>query len=267
MGVPAKLLNPGEQVAINVRPHWKYLFLPILATVVVLIGAIAALVAGIPQWALIIVGVVLVVALGWLAGRYLRWTTTTFVVTNERLIMRKGVLKRSGREMLLDRLTDISYTQTFFDRLLKCGNVLIESPGRDSPETFPDLPHPISIQNEIYRLIEQHRGGFAQGGAGGWAPGTGPAGPYPPGAPGGQFPGAPGGQFPGAPGGQFPSAPNVAPPPGTVPMTGPGGTLAQDAAPGLSLADQLSQLDDLRKRGVISRKEFAAKKADLLSRM
>jgi len=269
------LLNPGEQVAINVRPHWKYLFLPILATVVVLIGAIAALVASIPQWALIIVGVVLVVALGWLAGRYLRWTTTTFVVTNERLIMRKGVLKRSGREMLLDRLTDISYKQTFFDRLLKCGDVLIESPGRDSPETFPDLPHPISIQNEIYRLIEQHRGGIAQAGAGGWAPGTGP---YPPGGPGGQFPGAPGGQFPGAPGsqfpgapgGQFPAAPNVPPPPGAVPMTGPGGTLAEgapDAAPGVSLAEQLSQLDDLRKRGVISRKEFAAKKADILSRM
>jgi hypothetical protein len=34
-----------------------------------------------------------------------------------------------------------------------------------------------------------------------------------------------------------------------------------------SVADQLSQLDDLRKRGIISRREFAAKKAELLSRM
>jgi hypothetical protein len=34
-----------------------------------------------------------------------------------------------------------------------------------------------------------------------------------------------------------------------------------------TVADQLSQLDDLRRRGVISRREFAAKKAELLSRM
>jgi hypothetical protein len=33
------------------------------------------------------------------------------------------------------------------------------------------------------------------------------------------------------------------------------------------VADQLSQLDDLRRRGVISRREFAAKKAELLQRM
>jgi membrane protein YdbS with pleckstrin-like domain len=258
MGFPAKMLNPGEQLAVNVRPHWKYLFLPILATVVALAGSIAALVANIPQWAEIIIGVVLVVCLVWLFGRYLRWTTTTFVVTTERLIMRKGILKRSGREILLDRLTDISYTQTFFDRILKCGDVLIESPGRDSPETFPDLPHPISIQNEIYRLIEQRRGGLglSQGGAGGWAPGQ-----VAPGA----VPGAP---LPGAPTGSGPTVPG----PGAFAPAGagPGGTYADATAadaPGITVADQLSQLDDLRKRGVISRKEFAAKKAELLSRM
>ena len=258
MGFPAKMLNPGEQLAINVRPHWKYLFLPILATVVALAGSIAALVANIPQWAEIIVGVVLVACLVWLLGRYLRWTTTTFVVTTERLIMRKGILKRSGREILLDRLTDISYTQTFFDRILKCGDVLIESPGRDSPETFPDLPHPISIQNEIYRLIEQRRSGpaVAQGGAGGWVPGQ--AAP-------GAVPGAP---LPSAPTGPGPTVPG---PGGFAPGgAGPGGTYADATAadaPGVSVAEQLSQLDDLRKRGVISRKEFAAKKAELLSRM
>jgi Short C-terminal domain len=35
----------------------------------------------------------------------------------------------------------------------------------------------------------------------------------------------------------------------------------------VSVAEQLSQLDDLRRRGVISRREFAAKKSELLSRM
>jgi membrane protein YdbS with pleckstrin-like domain len=250
MGFPAKLLNPGEQVAVNVRAHWKYLFLPAFATVVALAGSIAVLVANTPQWSQIVLGVVLVACLVWLFGRYLRWTTTTFVVTTERLILRKGVLKRSGREILLDRLTDITTNQTFFDRILRCGDVLIESPGRDSPETFPDLPHPTSIQNEIYRLIEQRRGAVTQGGAGGWAPGAVPATPAAATVPGSPVSAAAAGFLPAVP--------------------GPGGTFADGTpadAPGASVADQLSQLDDLRKRGVINRKEFAAKKAELLSRM
>ncbi|HTV11530.1 MAG TPA: PH domain-containing protein [Acidimicrobiales bacterium] len=224
MAFPAKLLNPGEEVAVDVRPHWKYLFMPGFAVAVVVAGCIAALVESAAQWALFVLGGVLVLCLLWLLVRYIRWATTTFVVTNERLIMREGVLKRKGREILLDRLTDISYTQSLWDRILGCGDVLLESPGRDSPETFPDLPHPVAIQNEIYRLINAHRGGPAVAGTGEWADAGGSAEPADP------------AQAPGAP-------------------------------PGASLAEQLSQLDDLRKRGVISRKEFAAKKAELLSRM
>ena len=262
MGYPTKMLNPGEQVAIDVRPHWKYLFLPAAATTVALAGAIAALVSQVPQWAEIALGAVLLVCVVWLFGRYLRWTTTTFVVTNERLVMRRGVLKRSGREILLDRLTDISYNQTLSDRILRCGDVLIESPGRDSPEVFPDLPRPITIQNEIYRLINARHGGPALAGAGGlaggeWAPGPTP--PSPPLAPTG-LPG-PSGPVPAGPGPAGGGAPEW----GTAPGAAPGGTPTPGG--GLSVAEQLSQLDELRRRKVISKREFAAKKAELLSRM
>ena len=97
----------------------------------------------------------------WLVGRYVRWTTTSFAVTSERLVLRKGVLRRTGREIRLDSLTDISYSQSLLDRMLGCGDILLESPGRDSQEVFPDLPHPVTIQNEIYRLINQRRGRLA----------------------------------------------------------------------------------------------------------
>jgi len=235
MGFSNKMLNPGEEVVVDVRPHWKFLFMPAIAVAVVVAGCVAALVEDVPQWALIALGALLVVCLLWLAGRYLKWTTTSFVVTNERLVLRRGVLKRFGREILLDRLTDISCNQTLSDRVLRCGDVLLESPGRDSPEVFPDLPHPVAIQNEIYRLISMRRGGPPIA-AGGW-----------------------------------PHA-QASPPPG-VPATviadeglgGPAQPVATPAAP--TVAEQLSQLDDLRRRGVISRREFAAKKAELLSRM
>jgi len=246
MGFPQKLLNPGEEVVVDVRPHWKYLFGPVLAVVMALAGSVAALVAQVPHWAELVLAGILVLCLLWLAGRYARWATTTFVVTSERLVLRKGVLRRSGREILIDRLTDISCNQTLTDRILRCGDVLLESPGRDSPEVFPDLPRPMVIQNEIYRLIQQHRGG-SWGGTGDWVPGMAHPGP--------------------APG---PVAAGTAT--GDMGMGGTATARADAAgepsqAGGLSIADQLSQLDDLRRRKVISRREFAAKKAELLSRM
>jgi membrane protein YdbS with pleckstrin-like domain len=253
MGYPEKSLNPGEQIAIDVRPHWKYLSGPIFAVAVVVVGSVVALVESVPHWAELALAALLVVCLLWLLGRYVKWVTTSFVVTTERLILRKGVLRRSVREILLDRLTDITNNQTLLDRILGCGDILLESPGRDSPEVFPDLPHPVRIQNEIYRLINQRRPGA-------WVAGTGdPAGA-----------GALSGATSGAGTGEAGSA-GVAPAPGSPPSPAPfAGVAATDAPAGPrepSVADQLTQLDDLRKKGVISRREFAAKKAELLSRM
>lgn len=168
MGYPEKSLNPGEQIAIDVRPHWKYLAGPIFAVAVVVIGSVVALVEDVPHWAELALAVLLVLCLLWLLGRYTRWVTTSFVVTNERLILRKGILRHTVREILLDRLTDITYNQSLLDRILGCGDILLESPGRDSQEVFPDLPHPVRIQNEIYRLINQRRPGA-------WVAGTGDA--------------------------------------------------------------------------------------------
>ena len=173
MGYPLKLLNPGEQVAVDVGPHWKYLALPGLAVLLVIAGAVAALAAQVPRWAELAIAGVMVASLLWLAVRYVRWATTSFVATNQRLIMRRGVLRRTGREILLDRLADITYRQTLTDRLLGCGDILLESPGRQGQEVLVDLPHAVRIQNEICRLVNQRQG--VVGPNGGWRVATAPA--------------------------------------------------------------------------------------------
>ncbi len=99
MGYPTKLLNPGEQLAVDVRPHWKYLAGPAFALIIVLAGAVAALVEDVPQWAELALAGLLVVCVLWLAARYARWATTSFAVTSERLVLRKGVLRRTSREI------------------------------------------------------------------------------------------------------------------------------------------------------------------------
>jgi membrane protein YdbS with pleckstrin-like domain len=257
MGFPAKLLNPGEEVALDLRPHWKFLSAPVCTVVAMAAASLAALIEGIPRLADLALAAALVLCLLWLAGRWLRWASSSFVVTTQRLVVRRGVLRRTAREILLDRLTDISSSQTLLDRLLRCGDVLVESPGRDSPEVFKDLPRPAAVRNLICQLVVQSRaGGFSGGGvSGGGVSGGGVSGG-----------GVSGGGF-SAGGGTVPDRPE-----GEGPGRGWGARLREEpgfGAPGgpEDIAGQLARLGELRRRGVISRREFATKKAELLSRM
>jgi uncharacterized membrane protein YdbT with pleckstrin-like domain len=97
----------------------------------------------------------LLLSLLWLLARYVRWRTTSFVLTNHRVIHRTGVLAKSGREIPLDHINDISYYASVFARLIGAGDLRIESAGeRGGQEVFSDLPHPSRIQNEMYRQME-----------------------------------------------------------------------------------------------------------------
>src|SRR3954467_4092309 len=155
---PTKLLNDAEEIVLDLRPHWATIFWPVTAVVV----AIAVAIAGstvVGGSAAVIAGVVLiVVAMIWLMIRYLRWTTTNFVVTTDRLIYRSGVLSKHGREIPLERGNDISFHQSIFERMIGAGDLVIESAGERRQQAFTDIPHPSAVQNEIYRQIESAQG-------------------------------------------------------------------------------------------------------------
>ncbi|MDP9072585.1 MAG: PH domain-containing protein [Actinomycetota bacterium] len=154
MAFPTKLLNEGEQVILDLHPHWWFLAPSVAAVVVLLVATIGAAVASVPQWVALALAGVLVLAVFWLLARYIRWVTTSLVLTSDRLVHRKGIAAKSGREIPLDHINDISYQQGVFDRMIGAGDVVIESAGQHSQEVFEDLPKPGRIQNEIYRQIE-----------------------------------------------------------------------------------------------------------------
>ena len=156
-----KGLAGGESVVIDVRPHWWYLAGPTTLLVLVVAGGVAALVESAPTWANWVVVVALVAAVLWMAVRYVRWATTHLILTTSRIVERRGVLGRTGREIPLTALSDIGYRQSFFDRIIGAGDVVIESAARDGQEVFPDLPRPATIQNEIYAQMDRRQRGAA----------------------------------------------------------------------------------------------------------
>jgi uncharacterized membrane protein YdbT with pleckstrin-like domain len=151
---PRKLLNDHEDIILDLRPHWWFLSGPIAA--VVLTVALTIFVAAIGAASAVpIAALVLVLgAVVWLSVRLLRWTTTNFVVTTDRLIFRTGVLSKHGREIPLERVNDITFHASLFERMIGAGDLVIESAGERGQQMFTDIPHPMQVQNEVYRQIE-----------------------------------------------------------------------------------------------------------------
>lgn len=86
--------------------------------------------------------------------RLLDWLTTGYTVTNERVIYRAGVLARRGIEIPLESITNVSFSQSFFERLIRSGDVLIESAGEQGQSRYTDIPDPEALQSVIYQLRE-----------------------------------------------------------------------------------------------------------------
>ena len=102
MPFPRRLLNDNEVVILDMRPHWWVLVGSALLLAITLGLAITVSVAvpGVMHDPALIASLVLVlVVLVRFVRRYARWATTNMVLTSERLILRAGVLAKSGREI------------------------------------------------------------------------------------------------------------------------------------------------------------------------
>jgi len=156
MGFPPDLLNESEEVVLDLRPHWAKLFFPVVWVVVAIAATAASRILDAPPALTFALLAVLAVAVVVLLARYVRWTTINFVVTNERLIHREGIIAKKGIEIPLDRVQTIRFSQTVFERMIGAGDLLIESAGETGQNTFTDIRKPSVVQNVIYREIEAY---------------------------------------------------------------------------------------------------------------
>ena len=242
MVFPRRLLFEGEEVVVELRPHWVFLGWPLVATLAAVAFAVS-IIASFPKAPIGVVYVLVVVVLVpglWLAGRMARWWSMEVVITTNRIVERWGVLSRRSDEIRLEAVNQLSYHQNLFDRLLRVGNVYIEVPGRTGVVVYQCLRRPDVVQRII---SEQTAALYRQGSAGGsgrdqWAgaPDAGPA----------------------RGGSDF----HRTPPTGTSPIRPPG-----TGVPQASVVDAMAQLDELRRRGLLSEAEYADKKAELLRRL
>ena len=162
MAYPRRLLTEGEEVVFDLRPHWKAVAgATLLAPVIVGFGAFLVAQAGTRMDGsaenpvqYLIAAIAVGAFFAFCVVPFARWLTTHFVVTNRRVIMRSGVLARSGRDVPLYRINDVTFEHSFFERLLGAGSLIVESAGERGQVTLADIPHPEDVQREVYKLME-----------------------------------------------------------------------------------------------------------------
>jgi membrane protein YdbS with pleckstrin-like domain len=155
MGISKKLLFEGEYVVLSVRGHGKALILPVAVFVLVMAGVITALMLK-PNDTIVasgaaVVAVPLLIVLSLIP--FMRWMTSTYTVTNKRLITRQGILTRTGRDIPLFRINDVAYEKGLLDRLLGCGTLIISDATEKAGVVLPDIPHVEQVQLQISELL------------------------------------------------------------------------------------------------------------------
>jgi uncharacterized membrane protein YdbT with pleckstrin-like domain len=160
---PYKLLSEDEKVVEHLHPHWITLvpatlwFLVICAAGGFGIALVHDHTDGTTQSVLTIIIVVIgIILLCWLTfAPWLQWRTTHYVFTSHRVLIRRGILRRTGRDIALQRINDVGFSQSLWDRMVRAGTLTIESAGEHGQEELNNIPRSDQQQQLLNRLIEE----------------------------------------------------------------------------------------------------------------
>ena len=156
MAINPKLLNEGERVIWSTRTHVKALFVP--ALVLIAAAGVGGYLSSLPDdnqniwltmiW--VVAGLVIAVYSVW---PFLNWFTTTYTVTNRRLTTHRGVITRTGHDIPLARISDVSYEKGLFDRVLGCGTLVISDASEQGRVQLDDVPRVEKLQLQLSDLL------------------------------------------------------------------------------------------------------------------
>ena len=172
MRFPKHLLAEHEKLVFELRPHWIAAVPSVLWTVVLLVAGIFTyrlagrqLDGSAETFAENAVAILALVAIFFLAGLpFLRWRFTMFVLTSDRLITRSGIISKHSKEIPLERINDVTFTQTVLERALGAGDLFLESAGERGQTHITNIRKPEQVQLMIYKETEDNNNRMMRGG-------------------------------------------------------------------------------------------------------
>ena len=141
-------LMPGEAVTYRAHLHWVIY----LRAVVIAVFGIAFVAAGF-VWpsvnGLAVIGAVLLVvaAVVWIA-QWVKARTSEFAITNKRVIIKVGLVRRDTLELLLTKVESIGVDQTVMGRVIGYGSIVVVGTG-GTREPFKDIARPLDFRKQV----------------------------------------------------------------------------------------------------------------------
>lgn len=162
MGFPRELLADHEEIIFDLKPHWVAVVPSVLWTVVAVGVAAGAFVLLDDTVALVGLGLAALIWLLLAVPPFVTWQFTRFVLTTDRLITRSGVIAKRSKEIPLERINDVAFSQSVLDRMLGAGDLLIESAGERGQGRIENVRNPERVQLMIYEESEKNNNRMMQ---------------------------------------------------------------------------------------------------------
>jgi uncharacterized membrane protein YdbT with pleckstrin-like domain len=128
-------LSPGEQVIFQGHPSWRAILGFYLKGIVVaaIIGVIAKLFGASSATVFLIVLVVIGVTV--LVG-FIKRVATVYTITDRRLNIKRGIVSREVQETRLERVQNVNYRQSVYQRVMQIGDVDFDTAATDETNDF-----------------------------------------------------------------------------------------------------------------------------------
>jgi uncharacterized membrane protein YdbT with pleckstrin-like domain len=143
-------LHPGERVVFEGHPSWRAVLSFYIGGVAgaVAIAVVVALLTSV--WVGILAGAVLVAAV--LGFGLVKRTATTYLVSTQRLYIRRGLLSKRVQQTRIDRVQNVNTEQSLRERMLRVGTVDVDTAGTDDSEfKFVGIASPDAVVNAVDR--------------------------------------------------------------------------------------------------------------------
>src|ERR1700742_4275573 len=153
-------LTDGEQIIFQGHPSWRAILGFYLKGLViaVIVGAIAKLIGASNGVVFLIVLVIL--ALTVLIG-FVKRVATTYTITNRRLNIKRGIISREVQETRLERVQNVNYRQSGYQRLMQIGDVDFDTAARRGDSDF--IFSGVAAPGDVAHAVDQATGANVAG--------------------------------------------------------------------------------------------------------
>jgi len=148
-------LSPGEQVIFQGHPSWRAILgfylkgILITAIVAALVAAVTAVTGDEVDKALVTIVFIVGVAITNLVG-FVKRVSTTYTITNRRLNIKRGIVSREVQETRLERVQNVNYDQSVFQRAMQIGDVDFDTAaGDDYNFVFAGVAQPEEVVEQV----------------------------------------------------------------------------------------------------------------------